>query len=84
MRGFNRVDHFLLDFRFAIRQLRKSPRFAGTSIFLLALGLAGAVSIFGLVEAALLQPLPLEGKEYSPGGKKVRLPRLPALPGAEI
>src|SRR6266849_324621 len=58
MRGLNWIDNALQDFRYAIRQLRKSPGFACTAIFVLALGISAAVTIFGLVEAALIKPLP--------------------------
>src|SRR5207244_7487520 len=58
MRGLNWIDNALQDFRYAIRQLRKSPGFACAATFVLALGISAAVSIFGLVEAALIKPLP--------------------------
>ena len=44
--------------RYAIRQLRKSPAFTCTATLILALGIAATVTIFGLVEAALIKPLP--------------------------
>ncbi len=46
------------DIRYALRQLRKSPGFAFTSILILAMGVCASVSIFGFVDAALLKPLP--------------------------
>ena len=46
------------DFRYALRQLRKNPGFASTSILILALGICASVSIFGFVDAALIKPLP--------------------------
>ena len=46
------------DLRFAARQLRKNPGFAGTAILVLALGLAASLTIFAFVDAALFQPLP--------------------------
>src|SRR5881397_3228113 len=58
MRGINWIDNAVQDFRYAIRQLRKSPGFACTATFVLALGISAAISIFGLVEAALIKPLP--------------------------
>jgi macrolide transport system ATP-binding/permease protein len=58
MRGLNLFDSSLQDFRYALRQLRKSPGFAFTAVFVLALGMAAAVAIFGFVDAALIKPLP--------------------------
>jgi macrolide transport system ATP-binding/permease protein len=46
------------DVRFALRQLRKSPSFAITAVFALALGVCASLAIFAFVDAALLQPLP--------------------------
>jgi predicted permease len=46
------------DLRYALRQLRQSPGFAGTAILILALGVCASVSIFGFVDAALIKPLP--------------------------
>jgi macrolide transport system ATP-binding/permease protein len=52
------VQSVLQDFRFALRQLRKSPGFAVTAIVVLTLGVGAAVAIFTFVDAALIQPLP--------------------------
>ena len=57
-RGVSLLDNAMQDSRYAIRQLRKNPGFAATTIFVLALGVAAAVAIFGFVEAALIKPLP--------------------------
>lgn len=46
------------DIRYALRQLRKTPGFAFTSILILAMGVCASVSIFGFVDAALIKPLP--------------------------
>jgi macrolide transport system ATP-binding/permease protein len=48
----------LQDFRFAIRQLGKSPGFALTAIGMLALGMCASIAIFAFVDAALIKPLP--------------------------
>jgi predicted permease len=55
-----RLESMLQDLRFAVRQLRKNPAFAGTAIVVLALGMAATVAIFAFVDAALLQPLPYQ------------------------
>ncbi|MEO8077615.1 MAG: hypothetical protein ABI818_14900 [Acidobacteriota bacterium] len=39
-------DNLIQDLRFAIRQLRKSPGFTGTSVFTLAVGICASVAIF--------------------------------------
>ena len=49
---------FMQDFRYALRQLRKSPGFAFTAILVLSLGMCASVSIFAFVDAALIKPLP--------------------------
>ncbi len=53
-----RVETVVQDVRFSLRQLRRSPGFTVTASLILALGIATSVSIFGFVDAALLQPLP--------------------------
>src|SRR6185437_11397821 len=57
---FPTIESIGADLRFALRQFRKSPAFALTAIFVLALGVAASVSIFSFVNAALLKPLPYQ------------------------
>jgi len=52
------MNGFLQDLHYSLRQLRKSPGFAGTAILVLAMGVCASVSIFAFVDAALIKPLP--------------------------
>jgi predicted permease len=66
------------DFRYAVRQMRRSPGFAITAIGTLALGIGAAAAMFTVVDHALLRPLPYKDaarlvtlEEEGPGAKNV-------------
>jgi macrolide transport system ATP-binding/permease protein len=52
------LDALMQDLRFAVRQLVKNPGFALTAILVLSIGIAASTATFGLVDAALIKPLP--------------------------
>jgi predicted permease len=54
----NYLHSILLDWRFALRQLRKSSGFAVAAVFTLALGIGSTTAIFSVINGVLLNPYP--------------------------
>jgi len=53
------LDSLLADFRISFRRLRQQPGFTAVAVLTLALGLGVNVAIFTLLQAAILQQLPV-------------------------
>ena len=52
------IESFVMDARYALRQLRRTPALSATIVLTLALGIAATTTVFSWARAVLLNPLP--------------------------
>jgi hypothetical protein len=72
------MDGFGLDFRTALRSLRRSPTFTVTAVLILGLGIGMSVAMWTVFHAVLLRPIPVRGPD------RIVLPRALNREGSDV
>jgi predicted permease len=62
-RGFPFLENLLLDLRFAFRMLAKDPGFTAVAVLTLALGIGATTAIFSVLNAVMLQSMPVHNPQ---------------------
>src|SRR5262245_11547737 len=62
-RGTRWLEDFLADTRFAFRTMRRTPAFAASLVFMLAIGIGASSTIFTLINAIAVRQLPVSHPE---------------------
>ena len=63
MRGFPFLENLLLDLRFAFRMLAKDLGFTAVAVLTLALGIGATTAIFSVLNAVMLQSMPVHNPQ---------------------
>ena len=58
---YRRLDQAAHDLRFGLRQFRRTPGLTFAAVLALACGIGGVTTVFTLVDAVVLRPLPVSG-----------------------
>jgi len=58
--GWNRLEQFARNLRYAARSLRRTPGFSIASILVIAFGIGATTALFTVVRSVLLNPLPFK------------------------